>query len=221
MISEEVKEILNKINNNNYECFVVGGFVRDYLLNRHTTDVDICTNALVSDLIKIFPEGVVNYLNAGIEFKTELANYTISTYRKESNYQKRTPQNIEFIEDVKQDLKRRDFTINTILLDKDFKVIDYLGGVNDLKNSLIKEVADITVDPLRILRAIRLATTLNFQITSDLDKKIMANSHLVKNLSSKRIKEETLKIINSTNYRYGFNLLKKYNLIDIINAKEV
>ena len=205
----EIEKILKLITNQGFEAYVVGGFVRDYLLDRDSNDVDICTNAKVNDLIKIFPQGKVNYLQAGLSFKTKDKTYTISTFRLEKNYHKRTPKDIQFIDDVILDLKRRDFTINTLLLDKDLQIHDYLNGKADILTKTIREVADVTTDALRILRAIRLATVLNFTIDAALDIKLKQNAYLINNLSKARIEDEIDKILSSDNWEYGFFLLKK------------
>ncbi|MBR1413591.1 MAG: CCA tRNA nucleotidyltransferase [Bacilli bacterium] len=214
---DEIKKVLERLEQHNFEAYVVGGFIRDYLLERETNDVDICTNASCGELANIFPGSKANYLKSGIKFRIGDNVYEISTYRTESNYRKRTPQNINFINDVEQDLVRRDFTINALLMDKDLQIYDYHNSKIDLLNGIIRELADVTEDPLRILRAIRFATILDFKIEEELDKKIKENSSLVDELSNNRIMSEVEMIINSSNWQYGYNLLKRYNLIKLIN----
>lgn len=215
-----VKKILNKLTAAGYEAYLVGGFVRDYLIGINSLDVDICTNALPKDLHKIFPNNNNNNNYGGFNLQIKNYNIDITTYRKEIKYEKRKPVEIEYINNLEEDIKRRDFTINSICMDKDEKVIDLTGGVNDLNNHLIKMLGNIkerlTDDPLRILRAIRFATILNFHLDEDLYNAIKENYYLVSNLSDIRIKEELTKILLNKNYQKGLNLLKELKILDIL-----
>jgi len=213
-----IKNILIKIEKNGFEAYIVGGFVRDFLIGQKSFDIDICTNATPKELQIIFPNSNLNF--GGISFKLKKYNFEITTYREEILYERRKPSKLRFINDVKKDLTRRDFTINTILMNKKGIVLDYLNGIKDLKQRKIKVVGDATKkleeDPLRILRAIRLATVLNFKIDSSLKKIIKEKAYLVKDLSNTRIKEELDKILLSNNVLYGLELLKELKMFEVL-----
>jgi tRNA nucleotidyltransferase/poly(A) polymerase len=211
-------EILNTLEDYGYEAYIVGGYVRDLLLGYNSIDFDICTNAKVKDLVSIFPGKVNDY--GSLNIKLSDCNIDITTYRKESNYKNRKPTNIIYTSSLDEDLLRRDFTINTICMDKRLKIIDKLNGVDDLNKGIIRMVGDsdqkIKDDPLRILRAIRFATLLDFEIDKNLELSICKNASLVNNLSFYRIKEELSKILLSKNFMKGLSLMDKYGLLKLL-----
>lgn len=216
-MNENIKEILNILNNKGFSSYVIGGYVRDHLLIKETNDYDICTSALPNDLKLIFKDNILscNYGSLKIKYNNEI--FEITTFRKDINYiNNRKPEKIAFIDDLYQDLQRRDFTINTICMDSFGNIIDLLNGRKDLENKIIKVVGNtdnkICEDSLRILRAIRFATTLNFKLDNNLFDSIKRNGYLVKNLSYNRKRVELNKIFSSNNVEYGIKLLKDLNL---------
>ncbi len=218
-----LKKILIKIESAGFEAYFVGGFVRDYLLGINVKDIDICTNALPKDLHKLFPNNSNSNDYGGFNLQIKDYNVDITTYRKELKYDKRKPTELIYINDLKEDVKRRDFTINSICMDKNEKVIDLVNGIEDLNKHLIKMNGNIKEkleeDPLRILRAIRFACVLNFDIDKNLDQEIRNNYELVKTLSDIRIKNELNKILLSKNFYKGLELLKDYQILDLLNIK--
>ena len=208
-----IKSVLDELNKE-YEAYLVGGYVRDYLLGIKTYDVDICTTALPKDIYSIFNICANNY--GGSKLIVDNYNIDITTFRKDSHYNKRRPMEVEYIADLMTDLKRRDFTINTICMDKDGKIIDLLNGIDDLNNRLIKMIGDNEVrleeDPLRILRAIRFATVLDFDLDEELIKAIKKKYKLVSTLSKDRVKREFSKILMSPNYRKGLKLCDEFKI---------
>ncbi len=208
-----IKSVLDELNKE-YEAYLVGGYVRDYLLGIKTYDVDICTTALPKDIYSIFNICANNY--GGSKLIVDNYNIDITTFRKDSHYNKRRPMEVEYITDLKTDLMRRDFTINTICMDKDGKIIDLLNGVNDLNNRTIKMIGDnierLVEDPLRILRAIRFATVLDFNLDEELIKAIKKKYKLVNTLSKDRVKSEFSKILMSSNYRKGLKLCTEFKI---------
>ena len=209
-----IKDILEKLENAGYQAYIVGGFTRDYLLNKESNDYDICTSAPIKEVFKII-SGKVN-IGSSLNVKIKDLNIDITTFRVEKNYVNHYPE-ITYTSDLNLDLQRRDFTINTICMDKNEHIIDELGGINDLKNKIIRIVGNtfekIKEDPLRILRAIRFATVLDFTLDNDLINVIKNNASLVATLSTYRIKEELDKILVSKNYQKGLSLLKEFNLL--------
>lgn len=213
-----IKCVLNEFDKHGFIAYLVGGYVRDSLLGVKTFDVDICTSALPKDIHAIFNIASNNY--GGANIKLDNYNIDITTFRKENNYQNRHPEEVVYITDLKTDLERRDFTINAIVMDKTGKIVDLLDGVTDLNNRLIKMIGNpflrLKEDPLRILRAIRLATVLDFAIDEELMQALKENYMLVESLSGKRIREELDKILSSSNYKKGLKLLEDLGIDKII-----
>ena len=165
---EKALKILDILHNNKHESYIVGGYVRDKLLNRESNDIDICTSATPKEIMELFPNtSSPNYGSINISYKN--TNFDITTFRRDIKYQdNRLPIEIQYIKSIKQDLLRRDFTINTFCINKDGKVKDYLNATKDLKNKIIRTVGNpkdrLEEDSRRILRAIRFATILDFEI---------------------------------------------------------
>ena len=189
-----VKNIFEKLGEDTY---IVGGYVRDKLLNINSYDIDIITKRTKDELQSIFSLPVNKF--GGLNFSYDKYHFTITSFREDLVYNKNGfPAKINFNVDLKTDLKRRDFTINAICLDKDEKIIDYMEGVKDLNNKIIKTIGDanlrIKEDPLRIFRAIRLASNLNFKLDLELIVAINNNKSLIKNISKNKINKELSKI---------------------------
>jgi len=220
-------EVLNKIHEYGYEAYAVGGYVRDMLLNIKSNDIDLTTNATPMELKNIFEDIKIKKENYGsVTLLYKNIRFEITTYRKEESYSdNRHPDKIEYVNDLKTDLLRRDFTINTICMDKDGNIIDLLGGINDLNNKIIKTVLEsdksFQDDSLRILRAIRFATTLNFKLSSMITTSIKKNKYLLDNLSVDRKKYELNHIFISGNVKYGIDLLKQFELLKILDIENI
>lgn len=217
-MEKQVFDVLEKIEQNGYEAFIIGGFVRDKLMNIISFDVDICTSAKPCELKQIFPNLIdKNFYSSSL--KIDEFNFDITTYRIDEEYDGRKPLKVRICSSVKDDLKRRDFTINTILLDKNGNIIDYLGGLDDFNKKILREVYKNSMadDYLRILRCIRFASILNFQIEIGTQLDIKNNAEKVSQLSSYRIKEELDKILQSKSFSYGLELIKKFNIDRYLN----
>jgi len=211
-------KLLKKIENHGFEAYIVGGFVRDTLLNRESLDVDITTNAKPMDIKQIFSDIFIPKVEYGsVTVFYHNIRFEITTYRKELTYiNNRKPIDFVYIDDLFEDLKRRDFTINTICMNSDGKIIDLLNGKDDLDKKEINTVGNsydkFNQDSLRILRAIRFATILDFKLSDEVKVAIKkAKSNLI-NLSYQRKKEELDKIFSSPNAKYGVELLKELEL---------
>lgn len=222
-MNSEIKKVLRKIEQNGYEAYIVGGFVRDCLLGIPSTDIDICTNMLPKDIIKIFlnAQKIGNYGTYNI--KTNQFNYDISTYRIENNYENRHPKTIEYTSNLIEDLHRRDFTINAICMTQKGKIIDLLNGISDIEQKIIRLIGNpkkrLQEDPLRILRAIRFSSNLQFKIEDNLWKEMVNQKELILTLSMERIKKELDSILISPNFQTGFNLLYKAGITSLLGIK--
>lgn len=219
-----VKEVLKKINDYGYEAYLVGGAPRDFYMGFVTTDYDICTNAPLDKLKEWFVVIKTNYASSIILFnETKLE---VTQFRKEFDYiNHRFPNHIEFVSDLKTDLLRRDFIMNTLCINHDGEYIDLLGARDDIDKKIIRSVGNPMIkleeDALRILRAIRFATILQFSIEKELDLEICELKHLVKNLSYFRKRQELNRIISSKYRMDGFSLLKKYQLLEELELEKV
>lgn len=213
----EIKNILDKIEDNGYEAYVVGGYVRDYLLGINSVDVDICTNATPKEIIRILNIKKETISYGSINIQNNKYNFDITTYRKELSYKGRKPDKIEYINNLILDIERRDFTINSFCMNKDGKIFDFLNANDDLNNKLIRVIGDtntkLTEDPLRILRAIRLSIILDFNLDDEIKIFIKNHKELIKKLSYTRKKEELEKIFSSKNIIKGLKFLKELDLL--------
>ncbi len=213
-----MKEIIDLLVKEGYEAYIVGGYVRDYLLGITSNDIDISTSCPINKIMKIFK-------GRGVAFKEYFAyhiseddmTYTITTFRKELEYKRNKPTKIEIAKNLGTDLMRRDFTINTFAIDKDGYLVDMLGAKKDLDSRIIKCVGDtnqkLQEDKTRILRAIRLSCVLDF----DLDPKILDfisnnHAHLLNEVSDDFKKRELDRIFDSSCYNKFFYLCNRYNL---------
>ena len=206
-------KLLKEFYNHSFEAYIVGGYVRDYILGVESTDFDITTNATPKEIKSIFTDcclpneeyGSVIVVLKGVRFE-------ITTFRKENDYvDNRRPGEVKYINDLYPDLLRRDFIINTLCMNKDGEILDYLGAKKDIKNKIINTVGSardkFNEDCLRILRAVRFATILNFKLSDEVIDAIKEEKHLLKHLSYFRKKSELDKIFNSPNRDYGIRLL--------------
>ena len=219
-------EIIKKIESFNHEAYIVGGFVRDYLLGIESKDVDICTSAKPKDLLNIFDTAILPKEKYGaVTMYYKNIRYEITTFRKEIRYENRRPVELEYTTSFMEDIKRRDFTINSLCMNSKGEVIDLFNGKKDIKNKVIRSLGDANKkfkdDPLRMLRAIRFATNLNFKLDKDVITAIKDNSCYLQNISYERKKEELNKIFISTNAKYGIKLLQSLKLEGPLELKNL
>ena len=218
-----MKDIVNELIGNGYEAYIVGGYVRDYLIGIPSNDIDICTNAPINKIMKIFKgrgQAFKEYFSYHI--KDDNYIYTITTYRKENKYKKNKPIDIEVASDLYTDLQRRDFTINTFAIDHNGKLIDLLNAKRDLNSKIIRVVGDtdkkLTEDKTRILRAIRFSCTLDFELDNEILNFIKSKKICLLNEVPKEYKRKELdKIFDSSN-RF-FYLLKRFDISKYFNIK--
>ena len=217
-----ILDILNKINTNGFEAYLVGGYTRDKLLNKKNYDIDISTNASVDQLISLFKNiDSYNYKYGTIKIIIKPFTYEITTYRKELEYIDHRNVEIEFVTSKEEDSIRRDFTINAIYQDQLGNIFDPYNGIDDINKKIIRCIGPISKkmneDPLRILRAIRFSTILDFTIEKELLSFIQDNPHLIRKLSKKRILDELQKILLSPNYYKGLKILKDNNYLNYMS----
>lgn len=193
--------LLQQIEEAGYEAYFVGGSVRDALLNLPIHDVDIATSAYPAEIKAIFPKTV----DTGIQHGTVMVlahgtGYEITTFRTESGYQDfRRPDHVTFVRSLKEDLKRRDFTVNALAVRHDGTVVDLFGGLNDLKAKLLRAVgnphARFHEDALRMMRAVRFESQLDFTIEPATQGAIKENAALLEKISVERIASEFTRLM--------------------------
>ena len=202
-IPRDVKEIIDVLNSNGYEAYMVGGCVRDELLDRKPNDYDITTSAEPLEVKKIFSKTIDTGLKHGtVTVRWNSQNYEVTTYRIDGEYfDNRHPQEVTFTKSLEEDLKRRDFTINAFAYNDDTGVVDYFNGIQDLEKHIIRAVGDpnkrFQEDALRILRAVRFSAQLNFTIEEKTRLACSEEVYRLKNISEERIRDEIVKIIMS------------------------
>ncbi|MBU3182255.1 CCA tRNA nucleotidyltransferase [Clostridium psychrophilum] len=222
-IPNDVKTILSTLNNNGYQSYVVGGCVRDFKIGISLPkDYDITTNALPDEIIKLFDKTLPTGIQQGtITVMINEVGYEVTTYRIDGEYlDNRRPDCVTFVSSLKEDLARRDFTINALAFNETDGLVDYFGGVKDLENKTIRAVGEpnkrFKEDALRMLRAIRFASRLNFNIEEKTLKAIKENHKLILNVSYERIRDELCKMLVSNNTTKALKLLEDTKLLMLV-----
>jgi len=213
----QCETILQRFRAHGIQAYLVGGCVRDSLLGKQPKDWDICTEALPEQVIALFEtdkviltglkHGTVTVLLGGMPVE-------ITTYRIDGEYEdNRHPKEVFFTSNLREDLSRRDFTINALAYHPDEGVIDYFDGIGDLERGLIRCVGDAASryqeDGLRIMRAVRFACVLNFQFEAQTEAAIRQYSYLLRNIARERIQVEFDKILTSSWAAYGLETLAR------------
>ncbi len=229
-LPKEVIVLIKKFKDSKFQIYVVGGAVRDALLNKPVDNWDFTTNATPEQIQKLFPDSFYNNIYGTVSIPMVKASHAsplqksivfeITPFRTESNYSdSRHPEKIEWAKTVEEDLSRRDFTINAIAYDGS-KIFDPYGGQIDLNNKLIKAVGEpdkrFNEDALRLLRAIRFTSRLGFLIEENTLKSIQKNAELITKISGERIRDEFLKILTSDFPSEGILFLKTTGLLKYI-----
>ncbi|HRH26547.1 MAG TPA: CCA tRNA nucleotidyltransferase [Parcubacteria group bacterium] len=226
-IPTEVIKVVETLENGGFEAFLVGGCVRDLMIDREPKDWDITTNAKPEEIMRVFPDSFYENTFGTVGVKIDTENNTlkvieVTPYRIEGEYSdNRHPDTVVFSQKLEDDLQRRDFTMNSLAYSvSNNEVIDLYGGKKDIKDKIIRTVGDadkrFNEDGLRILRAVRLSAELEFEIEEKTEKSILLNSSLLKNISKERIRDEFTKIIMSKNPMKGILMMKKLGILEYV-----
>ena len=227
-IPKEVQTILTELEGHNFKAYLVGGCVRDLFLDRTPKDWDVTTNALPDEVQKVFPDSVYenDFGTVGVKTRSEnpkLALVEITTFRLEEKYSDfRHPDKIKFAKTVEEDLSRRDFTINAMALDIKGDLVDPYEGKNDLSAKLVKAVGNpkerFEEDALRLMRAVRFAAELGFEIEKETEKAAKSLSKLLAIIARERVRDEFVKIIMSDKNgpAWGVAMLENLGLLQYI-----
>ncbi len=242
-IPKEVSHVTGTLEKAGFEAYLVGGCVRDLLMDREPKDWDVTTNATPEQIIGLFEKTVYEntfgtvavcvpretstspqpspYQGEGEIQGVSRVTYDIievTPYRLEGKYTDfRHPDEVKFSNKLEDDLKRRDFTVNAMALDAKGHLVDLFEGIKDIENKTLRTVGEaderFNEDALRMLRAIRFSVQLDFSISHETSESILKNSALIKNISQERIRDEFEKIIMSKNSASGIMMLEKFNLL--------
>jgi poly(A) polymerase len=214
--------IIDRLHDNGHEAYFAGGAVRDLLLRKDITEIDIATSALPDEVEGLFAKTIPAGKAFGVVVVVEgSSNYEVTTFRKESEYRDgRHPSSVEFT-DAQSDVQRRDFTVNALfLIPADEQVIDYVQGQEDLERRLIRTVGSpdhrFSEDKLRILRALRLACQLGFEIEEETYHQVQRFAPELTQVSWERIRDELLKILTGPDPSRGLNLLLDSGVLERI-----
>ena len=221
---KSVSEILQKFDKEGYEIYIVGGAVSDALMGRPVNDWDFATNAIPEQILKVIPGGLYNN-----KFGTVFTNnpddperpHEITTFRREEGYSDaRHPDKVTWGKTLEEDLSRRDFTINALALDKNFKIIDFFGGQKDINDKLIRAVRDpderFLEDALRMMRAVRIAAEIGFTVEVKTFEAIKKHAAQINKIAKERVKDELFKLLASTNPYEGMILFRTSGLMQEI-----
>ena len=205
--------VLEKIEASGFEAYFVGGSVRNYLMGKKIEDVDIATSAPPQKIKRIFPKTV----DIGIEHGTVLVlyggeSYEVTTFRTDGDYvDHRHPEQVSFVTSLEEDLKRRDFTMNAIAMDKEGRLIDPFDGQKDIERKLIRSVGDpaarFSEDALRMLRAVRFVSQLGFTLEDETKKALATLSPLLEHVAVERKLAEFGKLLAGTNKADAIHLI--------------
>ena len=222
-IPAPIKEIARILNTEGFQCFLVGGAVRDSIMGFTPKEYDITTNAKPEEVQRIFKYTIPTGIKHGtILVILDDMHVEITTFRSDGNYSDgRHPDKVEYTASIEDDLPRRDLTINAMAYNiLDGNLIDMFDGMKDIKNKIIRSVGNpyerFTEDGLRIMRAIRFATRLNFNIEKETFDAICHSTGMLTSIAYERIREEFNGILISDNPFRGIELLRKTGILALI-----
>lgn len=221
-IPNYVEYVMIHLQENKYKVYLVGGGVRDIFNNKEPKDYDLTTSATPEQVKKLFRKVVSTGEKHGTVTVIVLGEHIeVTTLRRDGIYKdNRHPEEVMFTTGLKEDVARRDFTINSIAIDIDGNVYDYFNGLKDIENKIIRAVGDpdkrFNEDALRMIRAIRFSAQYDFDIEEETENSIIRNAYLIQMVSKERIRDELCKILISNYPGYGIEMLQKCNLLQYI-----
>ncbi len=222
-VSPAILNIIQKCRDRGYECYLVGGSVRDLLLGLDVYDYDFATDAHPDAIMGIFRKSIPTGIKHGtVSIIIDQRQFEITTYRSDGTYNDgRHPDSVAFSNDLKTDIERRDFTINGLAYDPTTgEIIDHVNGIRDLNGRIIRTIGDpvmrFTEDGLRPIRACRFAAKLDFEIEEATLRAIPQTLEVVQKVSKERIRDELLKILEAETPSVGIEYLRKSGLLRVI-----
>ena len=221
-LRQGAQRILSKLRDAGHEAYIAGGAVRDLILGRSVGDLDVATSALPDAVESLFPVTIPVGKQFGVMIVVENGiNYEVATFRAEGDYSDgRRPDRVEFV-DARTDVQRRDFTVNGLLLDPfSEEILDYCEGRKDLEAKVIRTIgkpADrFGEDKLRLIRAVRFAGQLGFQIEPQTWEELKNQAGGIEQVSHERVRDELLKMLTAEHADRGLGLLLESGLLMVI-----
>ncbi|MFH4935000.1 CCA tRNA nucleotidyltransferase [Staphylococcus cohnii] len=219
---EQAKPILKTLQSNQYQAYFVGGSVRDYLMHKTIHDIDITTSATPEEVEAIFEKTIpIGREHGTINVVYNGEHYEVTTFRAEGDYDDhRRPNEVFFVRELYEDVKRRDFTMNAIAMDADFHIHDYFNGQQDIKNRIIRTVGNaqerFNEDALRIIRGLRFQSQLGFSLENKTFYGMQSHINDIEHLSIERIVVELKKLTSGKYVANSFENLQRLNAFNYI-----
>ncbi|RIL86476.1 CCA tRNA nucleotidyltransferase [Staphylococcus cohnii] len=219
---EQAKPILKTLQTNQHQAYFVGGSVRDYLMHKTIHDIDITTSATPDEVEASFKKTIpIGREHGTINVVYNGEHYEVTTFRAEGDYDDhRRPNEVFFVRELYEDVKRRDFTMNAIAMDADFHIHDYFNGQQDIKNRIIRTVGNaqerFNEDALRIIRGLRFQSQLGFSLENETFYGMQSHINDIEHLSIERIVVELKKLTSGKYVANSFENLQRLNAFNYI-----
>lgn len=215
-------DICRRLHERGHGAWIVGGCVRDHLLGRPVSDWDVCTTARPEELLKSFPKAIPTGIAHGtVTVVRDHAHYEVTTLRGEGAYSDgRRPDAVHFLDDVTDDLARRDFTVNAIAFDPISRtLVDPFDGRKDIARRHLRAVGDplrrFTEDGLRVLRAARFVATLEFELDPETERAINPSLHVFRKVSAERVRDEWMKAMKAATPSRAFEVMRRTGILAV------
>ncbi|RAW18505.1 CCA tRNA nucleotidyltransferase [Paenibacillus taichungensis] len=223
-MASQSEQVLRTLNEKGYEAYWVGGCVRDELLERSVDDMDITTSASPEQVMELFADCIPTGLQHGtVTVRSGGFYFEVTTFRTESEYKdNRRPAAVQFVQDVKEDLQRRDFTMNALAMDRDGNIVDPFGGQSDIQDGRVRCVGSAAErfgeDALRMLRCVRFASVFDFKIAYNTWKGLVHQKDLLQHIAMERVRTEMVKMMAGPHPLRGLELLFRSQALEHVKA---
>ncbi|WP_090951770.1 CCA tRNA nucleotidyltransferase [Paenibacillus sp. OK060] len=223
-MARQSEQVLRTLNKTGYEAYWVGGCVRDELLERSVDDMDITTSASPEQVMELFADCIPTGLQHGtVTVRSGGFYFEVTTFRTESEYKdNRRPTAVQFVQDVKEDLQRRDFTMNALAMDRDGNIVDPFGGQSDIQDGRVRCVGSAAErfgeDALRMLRCVRFASVFDFKIAYNTWKGLVRQKDLLQHIAMERVRTEMVKMMAGPHPLRGLELLFRSQALEHVKA---
>lgn len=223
-MARQSEQVLRTLNETGYEAYWVGGCVRDELLERSVDDMDITTSASPEQVMELFADCIPTGLQHGtVTVRSGGFYFEVTTFRTESKYKdNRRPTAVQFVQDVKEDLQRRDFTMNALAMDRDGNIVDPFGGQSDIQDGRVRCVGSAAErfgeDALRMLRCVRFASVFDFKIAYNTWKGLVRQKDLLQHIAMERVRTEMVKMMAGPHPLRGLELLFRSQALEHVKA---
>ncbi|MEY8746369.1 CCA tRNA nucleotidyltransferase [Paenibacillus tundrae] len=223
-MARQSERVIRTLNEHGYEAYWVGGCVRDELLGRAVDDMDITSSASPEQVMQLFEDCIPTGLQHGtVTVRSGGYYFEVTTFRTESEYKdNRRPSAVHFVKDIKEDLQRRDFTMNALAMDSDGNIVDPFGGRIDIREERVRCVGEAKArfgeDALRILRCVRFASVFHFCIAYNTWKGLLRQRDLLKHIAMERVRTEMVKMMSGSHPLAGMELLLRSRILEEVKA---